>query len=144
MLSMRQQIYKKNRLEGMYPELAAVAAGYSVSYARARAYRIEMSANVGIKKALAKAGLTDEYLAAMARQRIDANDGIVGFNYFKSVCQMKNHLVEKPLVDQSTHEHFTVVIKHPEKKNADTDNRSEEGIRANGEAGVGSRHITLA
>jgi|SRR3990167_898212 len=59
----RQEKYKANRIAGMLPEHAAVAAGYSRTYARKKAYRIERVAEVGIRDELEQAGLTAKYQA---------------------------------------------------------------------------------
>jgi hypothetical protein len=61
-MNLRQQKYRKNRLLGMNPENAALAAGFSRSYARARAHKIDQSAKVGMRDAFEQAGLTDKFL----------------------------------------------------------------------------------
>lgn len=71
-MNIRQQKYKKNRLLGMNPENAAVAAGFSVSYARAKAYRIERSAKVGMADAFERAGLTDKAIVTHALEGLNA------------------------------------------------------------------------
>ena len=50
--------YKANRIMGMNPLHAAIAAGYSKNYAKAKSYRIERLVEVGIRDELEKAGLT--------------------------------------------------------------------------------------
>ena len=62
-MNARQERYKANRIAGMLPENAAIAAGYSKTYARKKAYRIERVAEIGIRDALEQAGLTTKYQA---------------------------------------------------------------------------------
>ena len=71
-MNIRQQKYKKNRLLGMKPENAAVSAGFSVSYARAKAYRIEKSAKIGMVDAFERAGLTDKAIVEHALKGLNA------------------------------------------------------------------------
>ena len=56
----------------MNPENAAIASGYSKSYARAKAYRIERSANVGMHAAFEQAGLTDKAIVAHGLSGLNA------------------------------------------------------------------------
>lgn len=60
----------------MNPENAAVAAGFSASYARAKAYRIERSAKVGIADAFERAGLTDKAIVEYAMAALFAKKPI--------------------------------------------------------------------
>lgn len=82
--SPRQLKYRKNRLLGMSQYNAARAAGYSHSYARQKAYRIEDKVKLGIIEALDQAGGTNLQLArqlvaiavADVRQFYDANGNL--------------------------------------------------------------------
>lgn len=139
---LRLQQYKKNRLTGMAIEESAVAAGYSVKYARAKSYKIERSAMVGIKDALSKAGLTDDYLANIARKRIEKNEGITGFNYYQVACKMKGILVDKPLVDQSVHEHFTIQVTRSESI-INADQRDHSQLQSDAQTDNSVRSISL-
>lgn len=137
----RRQLYKYNRLElGMKPEAAAVLAGFSRKYARAKAYRIERSAEVGMQQAFEEAGLTDKVLAAHAAEGLKATkiqscdvfvqqdvDGKLKANsnsndfvevpdwasrhkYFHSICEITKRLDQAPLIDLSEHTHVTLVL----------------------------------
>lgn len=56
-MNIRQEKYKANRIMGMNPINAAIAAGYSENYAK-QACRIERLVNVSISDELERAGLT--------------------------------------------------------------------------------------
>jgi phage terminase small subunit len=75
-MNIRLQKYKKNRLSGMNQYNAALAAGYSKSYARHHNDLIEDSAD--IKDVLDRAGLTDTYLAKKHLQLIEAKK-VIGY-----------------------------------------------------------------
>ena len=62
-LTLRQRRYKKNRLLKMNQYDAAVAAGYSQSYAYGHAFKIEKAVQSGISAELDRAGMTDFVLA---------------------------------------------------------------------------------
>lgn len=142
MLSVKQQLYKKSRLEGKSQIQSAIDAGYSPRSAYKHAYEVDRVVKRGIVETMNKMGLTDERLIEIARTRIIQDEGATGLGYFQALCKMKNLLVEKPLIDQSTHEHFTVVIERTEPSNGNQ--RNQEDVQAHGETNESSRHINLA
>ena len=73
-MNIRQQKYKKNRILGMNQYNAAIAAGYSAGYARARGKEIEERANIA--DVLERQGLTDKILIIKLAELIDASDYI--------------------------------------------------------------------
>lgn len=129
-INARQQLYKKNRLEGMSQYAAARKAGYSHATA-INAHKIEKRCDFGA--VLEMAGLTDKALAVHAAEGLaatkkvslyyesEANDDS-GYTheevpdwqsrhkYFESICKLRGKIKETPLIDQSTHTHFTVVM----------------------------------
>lgn len=108
----------------MKPENAALAAGFSKSYARAKAYRIEQSANVGMRDAFERAGLTDKAIVehaleglkadkviscniiaphgegmkdanSMTKDFVDVPDWASRHKYFNTVCEMTDRIRHK-------------------------------------------------
>lgn len=149
-LSDRQQKYKHNRLViGMRPEAAAVAAGFSRSYAKAKAYRIERSVKIGMYEAFEEAGLTDKTLIEHALKGLNAMkiqacdiyvtqeaSGKMKFNdskdfievedwnsrhkYLETICELSKRISNNPVIDASQHSHLTFVL---EKEEHDPKNR---------------------
>lgn len=121
-MTTKQQKYKKHRLEGMNPERAAVAAGYSLSYARARAHRIEMSAKVGMAEAFERAGLTDKAiithaLAGLTAMKLQSCNILISKPYAESVDADKL-LINKNSNDfveiedwNARHKYFETILK---------------------------------
>lgn len=72
-MDIRLQEYKKNRLKGLGIEASAVKAGFSVSYARSKSWKIEEKANISLKESFARRGLTDEKLIEHALAGLEAN-----------------------------------------------------------------------
>jgi len=70
-MNIRQQLYKKNRLLGMYPVNAARAAGYSENYAK-QACRVEKLVKVSLADEFERAGLTDKAIVTHALQGLNA------------------------------------------------------------------------
>ncbi len=62
-VTLRQRKYFANRFNGMNQYKAARSAGYSETYARDHANKIEMSVKVGMAELLERAGITDQLLA---------------------------------------------------------------------------------
>ncbi|MCB9757383.1 MAG: hypothetical protein H6753_03045 [Candidatus Omnitrophica bacterium] len=62
-VTLRQRKYFANRFRGMNQYKAARSAGYSETYARDHANKIEMSVRVGMAELLERAGITDKLLA---------------------------------------------------------------------------------
>lgn len=68
----RRAKYKQNRLNGMDCVNAAIAAGYTESYAKGKAYRIERSVKVGLRDVAIQLGLTDEFMIKYAVEALSA------------------------------------------------------------------------
>ncbi len=127
----RQQKYKKNRLIGMKPENAAVSAGYALSYARAKAYRIERSANVGMRDAFERKGLTDNKLVELALAGLEATkpptkespeweDWSARHRYLETILKLTERIKDNGIsIDLSDHKHF-VNIYLPEQDGLET------------------------
>lgn len=62
-VTLRQRKYVANRFQGMNQYRAARSAGYSETYSRDHANKIEMSVKVGMGELLERAGITDKLLA---------------------------------------------------------------------------------
>lgn len=137
-MNTRRQKYKRNRLKGMVPLNAAIAAGYSVSTARAKAYRIERSEKVGLDIEFEKQGLTDNKLVEHALLGLKANrmqscdvyigeDGKLNENsndfievadwnarhrYFHSICQMTNKIQSGSVVNNTNKIQVNLTVNH--------------------------------
>lgn len=131
-MNLRQQKYKKNRIElGMKPEMAAVAAGYSRSYARAKAYAIDnalsignVGSNIGMAEQLELVGLTDKTLAQHAKDGLEATHTVTDaegnayetpdwasrHRYFRTILEVTKRISSKhnTVVDNSKHTHINV------------------------------------
>ena len=88
----------------MNPENAAVAAGYSVKYARAKSYRIERSAKVGMADAFERAGFTDKFIVDYALKGMEsikltemgvAPDNTARHKYFETSLKLTDKLRDK-------------------------------------------------
>lgn len=71
-ITLRQRKYFANRFNGMNQYKAARSAGYSETYARDHANKIEMSVKVGMATLLERAGLTDKLLAEYSMKGLEA------------------------------------------------------------------------
>lgn len=133
--NIRQQLYKKYRIQGMSKYAAARKAGYSHNTAVAAKQNIEKRLGQDFSTALEMAGLTDKALADHAAEGLKATKKVSTYyekegeegesetgyevdeipdwqnrhKYFESICKMRGKIKETPLVDNSTHTHFTVV-----------------------------------
>lgn len=94
-MNIRLQKYKKNRLLGMGQYNAALSAGYSESYAKARCTDLEKAAN--IKDLLDRAGLTDKVLAQKHLQLLTAKK-VIG--YLHQYKKSENSGIEKVSPDE--------------------------------------------
>ena len=119
MLNARQQAYKKNRLIGMSKYNAARRAGYSHNTAVNVKANIENRIN--FNDVMEQAGLTDQKIAETVADCLDAERAVVCYKEIhefpdnmarleaaKLVMKIKGHLVDKPLIDNSTHKHYTL------------------------------------
>ena len=131
LMNIRQQLYKKHRLEGYSAYVAAIKAGYSKNTAKNANKYME---KYGMAEWLEAQGLTDAKLAEHAEQGLNANrvisavkgtpangatcdfidvpDWNVRHKYFNTILQLRNKLSDKPLIDQSKHFHY-VIIRNP-------------------------------
>lgn len=91
-MSDRQRRYKINRLSGMRPLNAALAAGYSRSYAEGKAYRIERSVKVGMADALERAGLTEKAQAEALARLTKSDDSQIQLAAWKHVADLKGQI----------------------------------------------------
>jgi len=152
-MNVRQQFYKKYRLEGMSKYAAARKAGYSHSYAT-QAKNIEKRMNMA--DLLEMEGLTDKALSQHAREGlnavkiqgcdiyvyqdkdgkwkvnesknefIEAPDWNVRHKYLDTILKLKNKLNDKLLIDQSKHQNFEIVVFAKSEENEDTRSRISE------------------
>jgi hypothetical protein len=109
-MNIRQYRYKENRLKGMNSENAAIAAGYSRSTARAKAYRIERSARVGIADAFEQAGLTDKFLAEHAKQGLNATKTVSAVIVGAEATDKTDDFIDVPDW-QARHKYFDTILK---------------------------------
>lgn len=129
-MSIRQQLYKKYRLEGYSKYTAARKAGYSHNYASKQAKKLDEVVNMDYW--LEKEGLTDAALAQHAREGLHANkvqscdvyvqdkdgqlvanansndfievpDWHVRHKYYRTVLELMNRITKQPLIEQHTH-----------------------------------------
>lgn len=155
-MNLRLQKYKANRLKGMNQYNAARAAGYSEATARTRNHDLENSIKLDMVDLLDQVGLTDKAMAEHIQEGLyesvkpygkdgeEGPDWTARHKYCETVLKLKGKLIDKPLIDQSSHEHVTVVINHPKSnQNDSTDQGNPEGIRADGETSQSSRLINL-
>jgi len=126
-MNVRQQLYKKYRIEGMSQYAAARKAGYSHATA-INAHKIEKRCDLGT--VLEMAGLTDKALANHAAQGLEATKKVSLYyeseanddsgytceevpdwqsrhKYFESICKLRGKIKESPLIDNSQHTHIT-------------------------------------
>ena len=142
-LNIRQEKYKANRIMGMNPLNAAVAAGYSENYAK-QACRIERLVNVSISDELERAGLTakvqakalfeltqakknqicDIYVQKDKKgkwvinhnmsQFIEVEDNSTRLKTWEHIAELKKQ-TSNTLIDQSQH-HTLQIVNYGEKK----------------------------
>lgn len=153
-MNLRLKKYKQNRLKGMNQYNAARAAGYSETTARTKNHKLEKSIKVDMIDLLDQVGLTDKALAEHIQEGLyesvkpygkDGDEGpdwAARHKYCETILKLKGKLVEKPLIDQSNHEHVTLIINHPESKENGSQGNNES-VRANAETSNGSRLLTL-
>lgn len=118
-MTMRQQRYKKNRLMGMSQYNAARAAGYSHATAKNAFNNVEKRCD--FRAILEQAGLTDQKVAETVADCLQADravvcdkeihevpDNMTRLEAAKVIMKIKGHLVDKPLIDNSTHTHYSL------------------------------------
>lgn len=71
-MNIRLQKYKKNRIAGMNIVNAARAAGYSESFSKGKACRLEKSVKVSMADAFERAGFTDKAVVEYALEGMKA------------------------------------------------------------------------
>lgn len=143
-MSIRQQLYKKFRLEGYSKYASAIKAGYSKNTAISQAKRLDKVVN--IEYWLEIQGLTDKALAEHAFAGLNANKVIsanitygdadsktndfidvpdwgVRHKYFETILKLGNKIKDAPLVDLSQHTHL--IIHRP---------KEADGARSNAQA----------
>lgn len=135
-MNARHQLYKKYRLQGMSKYAAARKAGYSHNTAVAAKQNIEKRLGPDFTTALEMAGLTDKALADHAAEGLAAMKKVSTYyeseggpdekdesgyevsevpdwqnrhKYFESICKLRGKIKDTPLIDNSTHTHFTVI-----------------------------------
>ena len=89
-MNIRQQKYKKYRLEGMNMYQAAKKAGYSDNTAKNASVKLEKVEKVGIKNALEEAGLTDEKIGLKLQELVEATKFISCNVFVDKNGKMKN------------------------------------------------------
>lgn len=104
----------------MKPGNAAVAAGYSENYARAKAYKIERLVKVGMADAFERAGLTDKAIVSHAIEGLNANK-VISCNVIapngegmKEANSMTKDFVDVPDW-QARHKYFETILKLTDK-----------------------------
>lgn len=75
---------------------AAIAAKYSLSYAKARAYKIEQSVNVGMADAFERAGLTDKAIVEHGIRGLAANKVISANIIYGDADEKTNDFIDVP------------------------------------------------
>jgi len=129
-MDLRQQKYKKYRIDGMNKKAAALKAGYSFTTATRKGKQLDKV--VHMDEWLQMAGLTDKALSEHAVEGlqatkvvsahitskdadsqtddfIDVPDWAARHKYFESVCKLRGKLKDVA-VDLSKHQHITVVL----------------------------------
>ncbi len=115
-MNVRQQLYKKYRLEGCSKYTSARKAGYSHAYA-SQAKRIEK--HIDMNYWLEKEGLTDtalakhaeeglraEKLQSLAFKVVSAPEWSARHKYFDTILKLRGKLSDKPIIDLSKHFSF--------------------------------------
>ena len=111
-LSVMQLRYKQNRLKGMSQKDSALAAGYSE---KSLACQVERLVRASLLEELDLAGATDQRLAkelvavALVKpEKVFASDKLKAL---EQICKLKGHVTDHPpVIDQSAHTYFTVVV----------------------------------
>lgn len=94
-------------MAGMNQHNAAVAAGYSETYAR-QACRIEKLVKVSILDTLERVGLTDKYQAEKLLELTKTDNQVIRLNALKHISELKRQ-VSGVIVNQNNHTHFTKI-----------------------------------
>lgn len=139
-MNIRQQKYKKNRLDGLSAYKAAIKAGYTHATAWNAHKNIEKRCNM--QELFLKAGIDDECIIALIQEGMNAkrpvacdifirdkngkltvnknsNDWIEyedwanRHKFLLTTLQLLKKIEDKPLIDQSQHTHF-VVFRNPQ------------------------------
>ena len=122
-MNIRLQKYKKNRLSGMSQQNAAIAAGFSASYAKSHGKDLEQRAKMG--DVLERHGITDKRLAEKHSELLEASTDVfsrrkdgsvenvgeeenlpVQLKALELAYKVKQHFVDSPLTE--VHNHFTL------------------------------------
>jgi hypothetical protein len=100
-MNIRQQLYKKYRLQGISATQSAIKAGYSEN--TVNHHTAELDRRSGLIKTMEKHGLTDSYLIAIHNKLLIANK-IIGYlhNYKKG----KKGVLEKISPDEAISNEF--------------------------------------
>jgi hypothetical protein len=133
-MNVRQQLYKKNRLSGMNAYRSAIKAGYSHNTAIAAHRNIEK--RIKFNDLLLKHGLDDHTVIqvlgdglnanrSMARDKaftdddgktqkitelVEVPDHSTRHKFLDTFLKIRGDLKDGPLIDNSKHTHFTVVL----------------------------------
>lgn len=147
--NIRLQKYKKNRLNGMLPEESMVNAGFSPSYARSKAWRMDRKANVSLKVSFGRAGLTDGKLVQFAMEGLNANkvisaniisssgegmadansstrdfidvpDWLVRHKFFESICRLTGRMAPDGARGNQSPDGAKIIIVYPPSHNEPT------------------------
>jgi len=158
-MNIRQQLYKKYRLEAYSKYTSARKAGYSHSYAT-QAKNIDNRINMDYW--LEEAGLTDKALSNHAKEGMsatrvisavkgnEANGATCDFidvpdwnnrhKYYETTLKLRNKISNKPLIDQSQHQHYTFKYERLDGDNVRASRRSNGSMGTPGKVeGLGGR-----
>lgn len=111
-MNIRQQSYKKNRLEGYSAYVAAIKAGYSKNTAKNANKYME---KYGMAEWLEAQGLTDKALSEKINAGLNACKDPAGMvpdwpsrhKYTETILRLMGKLKDTPLIDNSKHMHTT-------------------------------------
>ena len=115
-MNIRQQNYKKYRLEGYSQFASAIKAGYSRNTAINAGKNIESRCN--FKELLEVEGLNDKVLVKHAMDGLNAPSWSVRHRYFETVLKLRQLLKTEGIeINLSQHQHFVKVYLPEQDKN---------------------------